>query len=47
MLEENTYVFERRVDRTASEDGQRGYIDLYKQGCFVLEAKQGSDAPEP
>ena len=44
---ENTYVFERRVDRTASQDGQRGYIDLYKQGCFVLEAKQGSDAPEP
>ncbi|NBB90412.1 MAG: hypothetical protein GVY23_04295 [Spirochaetes bacterium] len=44
--EKNTYVLERRVDRTASQDGQRGYIDLYKKGCFVLEAKQGSNPPE-
>ena len=43
---QNTYAFERRVNLTASQDGQRGYIDLYKQGCFVLEAKQGSDAPD-
>jgi hypothetical protein len=41
----NNYVFERRVDYQASQEGQRGFIDLYKQGCFVLEAKQGSDVP--
>ena len=28
----NDYVFERRVER--------GWIDLYKKGCFILEAKQ-------
>jgi hypothetical protein len=38
----NDYVFERAVvfqnpDRTTSA----GRIDLYKRGCFVLEAKQG------
>ena len=44
----NAYVFERDVtfdhgDGTPST----GRIDLYKRGCFVLEAKQGSDsAPE-
>lgn len=41
----NNYVFERRVfqdngDGTASF----GRIDAYKLGCFILEAKQGSDA---
>lgn len=38
---ENVYVFERRVD-IYSPDGSvnRGYIDLYKRGCFALEAKQ-------
>ncbi|WP_425617807.1 class I SAM-dependent DNA methyltransferase [Anatilimnocola sp. NA78] len=40
----NAYVFERDVtfdlgDGTTSI----GRIDLYKRGCFVLEAKQGSD----
>ncbi|PEN14803.1 SAM-dependent methyltransferase [Longibacter salinarum] len=44
--EQNTYAFERRVDLTATQEGQRGYIDLYKKGCFVLEAKQGSNTPE-
>jgi len=34
------YVFERRVDYRAGQDGERGFIDLYKQGCFVLD-KQG------
>ena len=24
-----------------------GFIDLYKRGCFVLEAKQGSEAAQP
>lgn len=39
--EENAYVFERRVD-IDKPDGTstRGFIDLYKRGCFVLEAKQ-------
>lgn len=40
---DNAYVFERAVtfdngDGTTSP----GRIDLYKRGCFVLEAKQGS-----
>ncbi|MEX1228592.1 MAG: type IIL restriction-modification enzyme MmeI [Planctomycetaceae bacterium] len=41
---DNAYVFERDVtfhnpDGTTST----GRIDLYKRGCFVLEAKQGSE----
>ena len=37
----NSYVFERRVDIKSPEGSiNRGYIDLYKRGCFVLEAKQ-------
>jgi hypothetical protein len=37
----NDYVFERRVERQRP-DGTRetGRIDLYKRGCFILEAKQ-------
>lgn len=37
------YVFERSVPRL-SDDGaaSTGRIDLYKRGCFVLEAKQGA-----
>ena len=39
--ERNTYAFERAV-RFKQLDGTTtaGRIDLYKQGCFVLEAKQ-------
>ncbi len=45
---ENAYVFERDVtfqnlDGTTSI----GRIDLYKRGCFVLEAKQGSEQAAP
>ena len=43
--EKNAYVFDRRVtfrDPLTGEASPR-YIDLYKRGCFVLEAKQGSD----
>ncbi|MGP9664184.1 type IIL restriction-modification enzyme MmeI [Halomonas sp. AOP22-C1-8] len=38
---ENAYTFERRVD-IQNPDGSenRGFIDLYKRGVFVLEAKQ-------
>lgn len=39
----NDYVFERQVTRDHL-DGTRSTrrIDLYKRGCFILEAKQGS-----
>jgi hypothetical protein len=37
---ENAYVFEKSVP---SGHGTTNSIDLYKRGCFVLEAKQGSD----
>jgi mRNA-degrading endonuclease YafQ of YafQ-DinJ toxin-antitoxin module len=43
----NAYIFERAItfqhgDGTSST----GFIDLYKRGCFVLEAKQGADTPD-
>ncbi len=43
-----TYVFERTVSMP-NWDGTTslGRIDLYKRGCFVLEAKQGSFKPAP
>ncbi len=34
----NDYVFEKRVN--FRDKGALGFIDLYKRGCFVLEAKQ-------
>ena len=39
----NDYVFERRVD-FKHDDGSAtpGRIDLYKRGCFVMEAKQSA-----
>ncbi|MGI3901213.1 MAG: class I SAM-dependent DNA methyltransferase [Janthinobacterium lividum] len=39
--EHNDYVFERAVTRMA-RDGSVSYprIDLYRRGCFILEAKQ-------
>ncbi len=38
---DNAYVFERRVIiRNADGSERNGYIDLYRRGCFVLEAKQ-------
>ncbi len=41
--EQNAYVFERRVDIKYPDGTEtRGYIDLYKRSCFVLEAKQTS-----
>jgi hypothetical protein len=39
------YRFERAVTIPHLDGGSSlGRIDLYKRGCFVLEAKQGSDA---
>jgi SAM-dependent methyltransferase len=38
---DNDYVFERAVRKTALDGSTTiGRIDLYKRGCFVLEAKQ-------
>ena len=38
---ENAYVFERRVDFFNGDGTQsRGFIDLYRRGAFVCEAKQ-------
>jgi hypothetical protein len=45
---QNNYVFERPVTfRHPTGLSSTGFVDLYKRGCFVLEAKQGSEAPEP
>ena len=39
---ENTYVFERAVTFQHGDGStSTGFIDLYRCGCFVLEAKQG------
>lgn len=39
----NDYRFERPVTFTHTGRKSRGRIDLYKRGCFILEAKQGGD----
>ncbi|PZQ17731.1 MAG: class I SAM-dependent DNA methyltransferase [Ancylobacter novellus] len=36
----NDYAFERAVRPREVENGARRRIDLYKRGCFILEAKQ-------
>lgn len=41
--ENNDYRFERPVTFTHTGRNSRGRIDLYKHGCFILEAKQGGD----
>lgn len=41
----NDYVFERRVFQDNGDGTSSfGRIDCYKRGCFILEAKQGSEA---
>ena len=41
------YVFERPVTfRHPNGLSSAGFIDLYKRGCFVLEAKQGTPVPD-
>ncbi len=43
--EDNAYVFERKVAFHHPDGSEsRGYIDLYRRGSFVLEAKQTSQA---
>ncbi len=42
--EENTYSFERKVYIPSGDGSRRPQrLDLYRRGCFVLEAKQGQD----
>ncbi|MGQ2990337.1 MAG: type IIL restriction-modification enzyme MmeI [Brevundimonas sp.] len=41
----NDYVFERAVRSPFCDAGPPNRIDLYKRGCFVLEAKQSRWAP--
>lgn len=36
------YVFEKNVPRARAEGSTTGFVDLYKHGCFLLEAKQGA-----
>ncbi|MEJ8476517.1 DNA methyltransferase [Roseibium algae] len=45
--ENNDYRFERPVTFTHTGRNSRGRIDLYKRGCFILEAKQGGDKVKP
>lgn len=41
----NDYVFERHVIKTEIDGTtSNGWIDCYKKDCFILEAKQGSQA---
>jgi hypothetical protein len=45
--EKDLYVFEKAVTfKNGDGTTSSGRIDLYKKGCFVLEAKQGSDKAE-
>jgi hypothetical protein len=44
----DTYVFERdAITPRPGETTTTKFIDLYKAGCFLLEAKQGSTAVSP
>lgn len=44
----NHYVFEKRVTFVEpGEPDKHGWVDLYKEGCFVLESKQGSEKKQP
>jgi hypothetical protein len=45
---QNAYVFERAVQfQHGDGNSSTGRVDLYKRGCFVLEAKQGANVQEP
>ena len=46
--EENVYSFERKVFVPKGDgSSELKRLDLYKQGCFVLEAKQGKEVQAP
>ena len=38
------YRFERYIRSWNFGESQKGYIDLYKKGCFIIETKQGINA---
>lgn len=40
----DNYVFEKAVQCSSETGRTTKFIDLYKRGCFVLEAKQGSES---
>lgn len=40
------YRFERPINFGPTSESKRGFIDLYRKGCFVLEAKQGVEGQE-
>ncbi|HET9232930.1 MAG TPA: DNA methyltransferase, partial [Candidatus Eisenbacteria bacterium] len=42
IAERDLYVFEKDVPRTRAGGLSIGRVDLYKHGCFLLEAKQGA-----
>ncbi|HVZ41376.1 MAG TPA: DNA methyltransferase [Candidatus Kapabacteria bacterium] len=45
--DDDAYVIDRVINYTAADGTTAAnFIDLYKRGCFVLEAKQGSWAAE-
>ena len=52
-MRDNTYCFEHPVTFIHTTTQSRGFIDLYRAGHFVMEAKQGTggtgpeDAPQP
>ncbi|GGH36633.1 type IIL restriction-modification enzyme MmeI [Cribrihabitans marinus] len=41
--QDDDYRFERPVDFGPTSTRSHGFIDLYRRGCFVLEAKQGAE----
>lgn len=41
------YVFDRAIPIRDTAKATTAFLDLYRRGCFVLETKQGSDAPAP
>lgn len=44
---DNAYVLERQVEiNNPDGSSNKGYIDLYHRGCFVMEAKQTGKALE-
>ncbi len=38
----DTYVFEKNLPRAKAGGASTSFVDLYKAGCFLLEAKQGA-----
>lgn len=42
--ERDLYVFEKEAPRALADGVSVGRMDLYKHGCFLLEAKQGAES---